>query len=225
MQMELEIAYTVFCIGMTAITTILGIMHGGHQPKDKLAVFIDALSLEAWLLASPVLSLVLLFPQNWPLIGFVVSCYLAMVLYIRKGHGQYMALPYSVKRLNAEGVDVFVKPFFGRDPRDATKLSKYISHDELLARIEKYGKFKLRVRNWFGLTVLAAVGHIPVGVFLMTQGYMLPGLILCGTILKDALAYQLGHMFFRKGTFGGELFRGIFFGLTYSYVGYLLWVK
>lgn len=171
-------------------------MNGGGWPSLPFG-------LDAIILSSNIVAPLFLFTENW------IACLIAFafcMLGIRTGHGQYMTLPYSVKKIEAEKVDPLLLPFFGEDPR------------VIPTSIQEYGGKKLAYRNFAGLALTGGLVMLGVsGVLFYYNEPLWASMALLAGMLKSE-AYALGWAFF-NGTPTGEFLRGIFLGLfTYAFL-------
>ena len=213
---------TLVALVATIFGALISRAHGGGELPGKIGKFIDDLSLEAFILTLPLIPILYFAGVHLALIALA---YGAGVIAVRKGHGQYMTLPYSVKIINPEDWDIIVLPIFGADPRVARR-HPVLEEAVLDKTIKEYGPKKLYWRNIMGLSVSGVAITLLSSILLLTKGLLLAGIVLLLGGAAKALAYDIGWRLKKndEATELAEYIRGALLFLAYTIVGGLLWL-
>ena len=168
-------------------------MSGGAKPSLPFG-------LDQWVLAIPYGALTYFISStfietNWIVAAVTALGYLAGVFSERAGHGSFMTLPYSIKKIKEkEWGDPILTLFFGLDPRNYTKSNATAYQD-----IRTYGETKLYLRNLCGLALNGTFPFIiPIALLLGFGEFWLAAILLIGGISK-ATAYNTGWDMFPNG--------------------------
>ena len=178
----MEFFYVLIAIKVILLGAVYGRLDGGGIAK-----------VSEWIERSLVMFFFVLacapFAGLWALLAY------AGVVGIATGHGQYF-LSIAVKFIKAQGVDPFIKLFFGADPRTSIKFKK-MSGAARISTITKYGKRKLYWRNVFGMFLTGTLVGLPAFIISMCFGQWWGSLFLLTGVVK-ALAYMTGFLFWKS---------------------------
>jgi hypothetical protein len=159
---------TVFALVMGMVSR----MAGGAKPKLPLG-------LDQWIYGIPYGAITWFATtfvewRDWIEYTVILLAYLGGVFSKRMGHGDWMNLPYSIKKLKKrEWGDPILSLFFGRDPRHLTK-----SNATALADIKTYGEKKLYYRNLAGLAMSGIFPALIAAIPLTVAGFWIGGLAM-----------------------------------------------
>lgn len=218
-----NILLTLLGIPFILLGSLLSRMHGGGKHLGKIGDFIDRYSLEAFLLALPLIP-ILYF--NGVTLLLSLFAYATAVIALRKGHGQYMTLPYSEKIINAEDIDIIPTLFFGEDPR-VSKTGHVILEEAVLGdKIYEYGKKKLYWRNVFGMSISGLTVTLLSSILLLSEAFFTGAIILLLGGTAKSIAYVIGWKLKDndEATELAEYLRGTFLFTSYAIVGWITWL-